>query len=150
MSSFGEYLVRERKKAGLSQAQLARSVGLSNAYISAIETGRKAAPPHGHVVAFAAYLGADERVLWQLAIEDREYRLREKLEGVPVSTRLGVGREGLDSLSLCRTTSLLGDPARVIEKIEKLLPTEADRKWFIRSLEVLAEILREAMWCKSD
>ena len=145
MSKFGEYLIRERKKAGLSQAQLARSVGLSNTYISAIETGRKSAPPHGHVVAFAAYLGVDERALWQLAIEDREHRLRERLEGVPLSTRLDVGREGLDSLSLRQTTSFLGDPAHVIEKIEKLLPTEAERKWFIRSLEVLAEILRETM-----
>jgi len=143
MSKFGEYLIRERKRAGLSQAQLAHSIGLSNTYISAIETGRKAAPPYGHVVAFAAYLGVDERALWQLAIEDREQRLRERLEGVPASTRLGVGREGLNPLSLRQTTSSLVDPTRVVEKIEKLLPTEADRKWFIRSLEVLAEILRE-------
>lgn len=145
MSRFGEYLVRERNKAGLSQAQLAHSVGLSNTYISAIETGRKSAPPHGHVVAFAACLGVDERALWQLAIQDREQRLRERLEGVPVSTKLSVGRDGLDSLSLRQTASSLGDPTFVVEKIEKLLPTEADRKWFIRSLEVLAEILRETM-----
>ena len=145
MSKFGEYLIRERKRAGLSQAQLAHNIGLSNTYISAIETGRKAAPPHSHVVAFAAYLGVDEDALWQLAIEDREQRLRERLEGVPVSTRLGVGSEGLNPLSLRQTTSSLGDPMRVVEKIEKLLPTAVDRKWFIRSIEVLAEILRETM-----
>ena len=143
MSRFGDFLIEERKKAGVSQAQLAAKIGLSDTYISAIETGRKAAPPHVHVVALAACFGLDERDLWRLAMEDREERLRERLDGVPTSIKLGSGfsREGVPPM--IAPSGDLGSPDRVIEKIEQLLPSEEERKTFVRSLEVLAEILRE-------
>jgi transcriptional regulator with XRE-family HTH domain len=49
MESFGAYLRRIRKSRGLSLKQVETSAGVSNAYISQIETGRRK-PPHPDIL----------------------------------------------------------------------------------------------------
>jgi len=144
---FGEKLIKARKAAGVSQAELARRIGVSDTYISAIETGRKAAPPHAHVQAIAACLGLEEESLWQLALADREQRLRDRLDGVPTASRsqpLASLLEKKSQVDESQSASGLTDTARIARRIEELLPARQDREQFIGSLEVLIKILREA------
>jgi len=143
---FGERLVEARKAAGVSQAELASRIGVSDTYISAIETGRKAAPPHVHVQAIAACLDVDENDLWRVALADREQRLRDRLAGVPTGARASADgstassvQPGSDVDDLVRM-----DASGIARRIETLLPTREDREQFIQSLEVLIKILRDA------
>jgi len=137
--------VEARRAAGVSQAELARRIGVSDTYISAIETGRKAAPPHVHVQAIAACLRVDEDDLWRVALEDREQRLRDRLAGVPTAARASSRDSHLERV---QAGSGAGHPVGVdasgiAKRIEALLPTREDREQFIQSLEVLIRILRE-------
>jgi len=85
MQRFGEYLRTLRKDAGKTQAELAEAIGVSNAYVSAIEKGKKPAPPRTLVGALADVLGVDGDILWGIAGKEREARLRKRIEGVPRS-----------------------------------------------------------------
>lgn len=87
MADFGEQLRRWRDAANLTQAEVAAQIGVSNTYISALESGRKPAPPYALVSALAACLGVDEGVLWGVAQAEREERLRQRIQGVPTSLR---------------------------------------------------------------
>ena len=143
---FGERLIEARKAAGMSQAELAGRIGVSDTYISAIETGRKAAPPHAHVKAIAVCLGVDEEALWRVALADRESRLRDRLAGVPTSARASFGTR---TRTIPSMATELDEPERfdasgIARRIDELLPTRQDREQFIESLEILIKLLREA------
>ncbi|MEW5825874.1 MAG: helix-turn-helix transcriptional regulator [Candidatus Bipolaricaulota bacterium] len=87
MGSFGTQLRTLRNHAKLTQAELADRVGVSSTYISALESGRKSAPPRAIVSAIAAVLGLPEVEMWTLAQAEREQRLRERILGTPASRR---------------------------------------------------------------
>ncbi len=87
MESFGDRIRKLRQKAGLTQWQVADQTGVSNTYISALESGRKSAPPHAIVSALASCLETSEKALWSLARSEREARLRLRIDGVPTSRR---------------------------------------------------------------
>lgn len=141
---FGKRLIEIRKSAGLSQAELAQRIGVSDTYISAMETGRKAAPPHAHVQAIAACVGVDDASLWRLALDDREQRLRERLDGIPTASKRQP-QQSIDSQGPHDPARLpsSSDAETIARRICELLPTTQDRQQFARSLDVLAEILRD-------
>jgi len=85
---FGDKLRELRQQAGMTQWQIAERTGVSNTYISALESGRKPAPPHAVVTALAACLEVKEKTLWDLAQREREERLRRRINGVPTSQRV--------------------------------------------------------------
>jgi transcriptional regulator with XRE-family HTH domain len=87
MESFGDRIRKLRQRAGLTQWQVADETGVSNTYISALESGRKSAPPHAIVSALASCLETSEKALWSLARSEREARLRLRIDGVPTSRR---------------------------------------------------------------
>jgi len=87
---FGDRVRELRIRAGLTQSQVAERIGVSNTYVSALESGRKAAPPHAVVVALSTCLAVDEAELWRLARAEREERLRRRIAGVPTSQRFYV------------------------------------------------------------
>ncbi len=88
MGQFGEQLKVIRKERSLSQADLAQFLGVSGAYISALESGKKQPPPHALVIGLASILKTDEDELWALAKAEREDRLRTRIEGIPTSKRV--------------------------------------------------------------
>lgn len=84
---FGETLRQLRKETNQTQAALAEQIGVSHAYISALERGDKPAPRFEIVVSLARSLGTDEDELWQIARSEREERLVERIQGLPTSMR---------------------------------------------------------------
>lgn len=135
MPTFGEQLKALRSAAGLTQASIAESIGVSNTYISALESGRKAAPPYALVAALAACLGVEEQMLWDPAVAEREERLRQRIAGVPTSRRIRRSptptpvRDPIDDperpLGLLESLHESVDPARR-EKVADLLKQLAD------------------------
>lgn len=87
MAGFGKKIKDMRQELGLTQWQVADRTGVSNTYISALESGRKSAPPHVIVTALAACLQTSEEALWSLARAEREERLKLRIDGIPTSQR---------------------------------------------------------------
>ena len=95
MASFGKKIKDLRQELGLTQWQVANRTGVSNTYISALESGRKLAPPHVIVTALASCLQMSEEVLWNLARAEREERLKLRIEGIPTSQRTARSSESV-------------------------------------------------------
>ena len=87
MAGFGDFIKARRRALGLTQWEVADQTGVSNTYISALESGRKQAPPYAIVTALAACLDTNEAALWALARSEREERLKVRIEGIPTSQR---------------------------------------------------------------
>ena len=66
--------------------------------VSAIEKGKKPAPPRALVNALAGVLGVDEVALWTVAQREREERLRRRIEGFPRSQGRSVYEAASESL----------------------------------------------------
>ena len=90
MGQFGEQLKILRKERSLSQTDLAQFLGVSGAYISALESGKKQPPPHALVIGLASILQVDESLLWEPAKAEREDRLRARIEGVPTAKKVPI------------------------------------------------------------
>ena len=78
MRSFGGILKAQRRKLGLTQRQVADSVGVSDAYICSLEGDKRSPPPYYTVVAIADVLQLDVEQLWKVAVKHREKRAVEK------------------------------------------------------------------------
>ena len=87
MKTFGDRIRELRRERKLTQWEVADHTGVSNTYISALESGRKPAPPHAIVTALAACLQIGEEALWKLARSEREERLKLRIDGIPTSQR---------------------------------------------------------------
>jgi transcriptional regulator with XRE-family HTH domain len=87
MTAFGDRIRELRQHAELTQLQVAERTGVSNTYISALESGRKQAPPRVIVTSLASCLGTVEESLWMLARAEREERLKQRIDGIPTSQR---------------------------------------------------------------
>ena len=95
---FGAYLKRLRQRANLTQGELARRCGLSDAYINQLETA-KADPPTRQVCkVLARALGVDRNDLWKYAFTARLERWLQK-EGYG-KIRDGLTSTFFDNLSL--------------------------------------------------
>lgn len=86
--TFGDRLRELRLVRELTQQELADVLGLSGAYISALEGGRKPAPPRMVVEQLAHALSVDAEDLWGTARAERELRLSLRVDGVPTSLRV--------------------------------------------------------------
>ena len=146
MYRFGDKLRELRTDLGLTQFQIAERVGVSNAYISALESGRKPAPPHAVVTAIAATLRVDESMLWNLARAEREERLKQRIDGQPTSLRVRVSPPEprvLSADSVGRPSSVEGELTAVFQTLQGLAKDPADRRRLIRSLRGLLDALEE-------
>lgn len=108
MTPFGAKLREIRAQHGVTLKQMAASLGVSSAYLSALEHGRRGRPPHPLVVAICAQLN----IIWDEA--DDLMRL----------ARLSHPRITVDTAGLSAQATELAN--LLAERIRKLTPQEAD------------------------
>lgn len=140
MPLFGETIRELRVRAGLTQSQVAEQIGVSNTYISALESGRKTAPPYALVAALSTSLGVDAQHLWSIARGEREDRLRQRIRGVPTSQRTCVA----DPPAPGDSRSERDDAEAAFAFLANAVKTPRERRLLARALEALAENLRKA------
>lgn len=146
MNRFGVKLRELRTEMGLTQFQIAERVGVSNAYISALESGRKPAPPHAVVTAIAATLRVDESMLWSLARSEREERLKQRIDGQPTSLRVRVDPPSAETSERNPgppPSVIDGELTAVFQTLQGLAQHPSDRQKLIRSLRGLLAALED-------
>jgi transcriptional regulator with XRE-family HTH domain len=109
MTPFGEKLRRLRDERGISLKEMARALGLSAAYLSALEHGRRGRPTHALVIAICAQLN----IIWDDA--DELVRL----------ARLSHPRVTVDTAGLSPAATELAN--LLAERIRKLPPETTQR-----------------------
>jgi len=136
--TFAHVLRQHRRRLRLTQAELAGKIGVSNTYISALESGRKQAPPRALVEALAASLDVPAATLWQTARAEREEHLRSRINGVPTSRRVSrdagksdAGDQETDDAYLDKVLRPLKESLRKTDHPEKV----------VRALKALADSL---------
>jgi len=139
MKTFGEKIRELRRKGNLTQWDVAERTGVSNTYISALESGRKPAPPHVIVTALAACLQTSEDALWALARGEREARLKLRIDGVPTSQRTArTSRTSTGSLEASSSDDVL---EKAIQTLRAGAKDAKQRQSLARKLETLAKNL---------
>ena len=109
MTPFGEKLRRLRDDRGISLKEMAAALGLSAAYLSALEHGRRGRPTHALVIAICAQLN----IIWDDA--DELIRL----------ARLSHPRVTVDTAGLSPAATELAN--LLAERIRKLPPETTQR-----------------------
>jgi transcriptional regulator with XRE-family HTH domain len=109
MTPFGEKLRQIRAERGMSLKAMAEALGVSQAYLSALEHGRRGRPAHPMVVAICAQLN----IIWDEA--DELIRL----------ARLSHPRVTVDTAGLAAPATELAN--LLAERIRKLAPAEIER-----------------------
>ena len=109
MTPFGVKLRQLRAERGMSLKEMAEALGVSAAYLSALEHGRRGRPAHPMVVAICAQLN----IIWDEA--DELLRL----------ARLSHPRIIVDTAGLAPQATELAN--LLAERIRKLPPVEIDR-----------------------
>jgi transcriptional regulator with XRE-family HTH domain len=111
MTPFGEKLRQLRAERGMSLQQMAEHLGLSAAYLSALEHGRRGRPTHALVIAVCAQLN----IIW----DDADELLRLARISHP---RVTVDTAGL-SAEATELANLLAERVRKLppEKIRRML-----------------------------
>lgn len=109
MTPFGLKLRQIRTERGMTLKQMAESLGVSPAYLSSLEHGRRGRPAHPMVVAICAQLN----IIWDEA--DELLRL----------ARLSHPRVTVDTQGLAAPATELAN--LLAERIRKLAPAEIER-----------------------
>jgi transcriptional regulator with XRE-family HTH domain len=109
MTPFGVRLRAIRAERGISLKQMAEALGVSAAYLSALEHGRRGRPTHAMVVAICALLN----IIWDEA--DELHRL----------ARLSHPRITVDTAGLSPAATELAN--LLAERIRKLPPERVER-----------------------
>ncbi len=109
MTPFGVKLRQIRAERGMTLKQMAESLGVSPAYLSALEHGRRGRPAHPMVVAICALLN----IIW----DDADELLR--------LARLSHPRVTVDTQGLSAPATELAN--LLAERIRKLAPPEIER-----------------------
>ena len=109
MTPFGVRLRQIRTERGMTLKQMAESLGVSPAYLSALEHGRRGRPAHPMVVALCAQLN----IIWDEA--DELIRL----------AKLSHPRVTVDTAGLAPQATELAN--LLAERIRKLSPAEIER-----------------------
>jgi transcriptional regulator with XRE-family HTH domain len=113
MTPFGVKLRQIRAERGMTLKQMAESLGVSPAYLSSLEHGRRGRPAHPMVVAICAQLN----IIWDEA--DELLRL----------ARLSHPRVTVDTAGLAAPATELAN--LLAERIRKLAPAEVERMLMI-------------------
>jgi transcriptional regulator with XRE-family HTH domain len=124
MTPFGEKLRALRAERGLTLQGMADALGVSPAYLSALEHGRRGRPTHALVVAVCAQLN----IIWDEA--DELLRL----------ARLSHPRVAVDTAGLSPAATELAN--LLAERIRKLPPDKIDRMLDIVRSEATAPLRR--------
>ena len=140
MKTFGERIKELRRGVGLTQWDVADRTGVSNTYISALESGRKPAPPHVIVTALAACLQTSEEALWTLARAEREERLKRRIDGIPTSQR--TARSAKTASAPLASVSSEDPLEHAIQTLRESATNAKQRRSLARALETLAKGLR--------
>jgi len=140
MATFGERIRDLRQQLGLTQWQVASHTGVSNTYISALESGRKPAPPHVIVTTLASCLKVSEDALWDLARAEREERLRRRIDGIPTSQRTSLPLQKTLAEDKSDETSALLEQAMQSLRIKARSPKQ--RRTLANALDELGESFR--------
>ena len=109
MTPFGERLRQLRAERGIALKDMAEALGVSAAYLSALEHGRRGRPTHAMVVAICAQLN----IIWDEA--DELLRL----------ARLSHPRVTVDTAGLTPAATELAN--LLAERIRKLAPERVER-----------------------
>ena len=109
MTPFGVRLRQLRSERGIGMQQMAEALGVSAAYLSALEHGRRGRPTHAMVVAICAHLN----IIWDDA--DELHRL----------ARLSHPRVTVDTAGLSPAATELAN--LLAERIRKLPPERIER-----------------------
>ncbi len=109
MTPFGVRLRQLRAERGTTLKQMAEALGVSAAYLSALEHGRRGRPTHAMVVAICAHLN----IIWDEA--DELMRL----------ARLSHPRVTVDTAGLSPAATELAN--LLAERVRKLSPAQIDR-----------------------
>ena len=117
MTPFGERMRRMRAEKGVSQKEMAAALGVSAAYLSALEHGRRGAPSWPLIQKIVGYFN----VIWDDA---------EELERLAASSH---PRVTVDTAGLSATATLLAN--RLAERIGRL--SESDLAGLIALLDAL-------------
>jgi transcriptional regulator with XRE-family HTH domain len=121
MTPFGERLRALRTERGMTLKAMAAALGLSPAYLSALEHGRRGRPTHALVIAICAQLN----IIWDDA--DELVRL----------ARLSHPRVTVDTAGLAAGATELAN--LLAERIRKLPPDTVERMLAILKSEKLPE-----------
>ena len=121
MTPFGERLRALRTERGMTLKAMAAALGLSPAYLSALEHGRRGRPTHALVIAICAQLN----IIWDDA--DELIRL----------ARLSHPRVTVDTAGLAADATELAN--LLAERIRKLPPATVERLLAILKSEPLPE-----------
>lgn len=141
MVKFGDKIKQLRRELGLTQWQVADRTGVSNTYISALESGRKPAPPHVIVTSLAACLETSEETLWSLARAEREERLKQRIDGIPTSQRTARSpRSVTGQVNDSPSNEVL---ERAIRALRESTQDPMQRRSLAKALETLARSLRD-------
>lgn len=111
---FGEQLRALRRERGVTLKDLADALGVSQAYLSALETGRRPRPTPARVDQICAYFG----IIW------------DEAEALKDLARLSQPRITIDTTGLSPEATQLAN--RLAQRIRRL-----DRKQIQRLLEIL-------------
>ena len=84
---FGKLLRKKRTEAGRTMGQLARHLGVTVPYISAVEHGEKKPLTHDRIIQTAAYLEIDAQLLFAAAAQDG--RAFELVGRTPIEREVG-------------------------------------------------------------
>lgn len=139
MAKFGDKIKELRRELGLTQWQVADRTGVSNTYISALESGRKPAPPHVIVSALAACLETNEEALWDQARAEREERLKQRIDGIPTSQR--TARSPKSAISKLDANSSNEVLEQAIQTLRDSSQNPKQRRSLAEALEALAKSL---------
>lgn len=139
MTTFAKQLRRLRKKQHLTQVDLAQAVGVSNTYISALESGRKPAPPYEIVASMERTLDAEQDALWRVARKEREEHLLGRLEGRPTSVTRRRSARGEPGSSYAQTAE--EELGEALQSLRDAARSPAQEERLIRALESLAKRL---------
>lgn len=143
MNTFGNRIKELRRSIGLTQWDVANRTGVSNTYISALESGRKPAPPHVIVTALAACLQTSEEALWTLARAEREERLKRRIDGIPTSQRIARATRPTITLHVQNhSKAQLEEAIQTLRESATSVTSAKQRRSMAQELETLAKSLR--------
>jgi len=120
MTPFGERLRQMRRAKGVSQKQMAASLGVSAAYLSALEHGKRGLPSWAMLQKIIGYFN----VIWDDAEELQRLALNSDPRVVVDTAGLPAGATALANLLARRISSLDADE---IEALASLLDRPARR-----------------------